>query len=226
MKENILVVAPHCDDEVLGCGGIIAKHNELGSNVYVVVVTNGHIGAPELFSEQGTKKVRAHAQKAHDLLGVEQTIYLDYPAPKLDTIPAYKLANDLKDIIFDKKISTLFIPHRGDIHKDHRICYEASLVAARPINRCPVNVILSYETLSETEWAPPFGDDMFIPNVFKNITDFIDLKKEAMSCFTSQIKEFPHSRSLESIEALSKYRGSTVGFYNAEAFMLVRQIHN
>lgn len=224
MSKNILVVAPHCDDEVLGCGGTIAKYADEGQNVYVVVVTNGNLGAPELFSEEDHKKVRSEAFKSHDVLGVSETYFLDFPAPRLDSVASYKIAGKLNDLITDLEIDTLYIPHRGDIHKDHKITYEASLVAARPINNNPVKKILTYETLSETEWAPPFGDDAFIPTVFEDIEKYIEKKKEAFKCYTSQIKKPPHPRSVENIERLSKIRGSTVGLNFTEAFMLVRDI--
>ena len=224
MSEKVLVIAPHCDDEVLGCGGVMAKHISKDHPVYVAIVTNGNIGAPEIFPKEGTEKVRSEALKAHQLLGVKDTFFLDFPAPRLDSIPAYKLSMEINKLINDHGITTLYIPHRGDIHKDHKITYEASLVAARPIDDCPVKTIYSYETLSETEWAPPFGDDAFIPTVFIDIGPFIEKKKEAFKCYSTQLKEFPHSRSVRSIENLSNMRGATIGVINAEAFMLVRAI--
>jgi len=196
MNKKVLVIAPHCDDEILGCGGIMAKYISQGSAVYVAIITNGNIGAPEIFPKEGTDKVRSEALQAHKILGVEETFFLDFPAPRLDSVPAYKIAMELNKIINEHNITTLFIPHRGDIHKDHRITYEASLVAARPINGCTVKHIYAYETLSETEWAPPFGDDAFIPTVFENIEDYLPQKLKATECYKTQIKKFPHSRSL------------------------------
>lgn len=224
MTNKILIIAPHCDDEILGCGGTMSKLTQNGHDVFVAIVTNGHLGAPELFSAEGTKKVRSEALQSHKILGVKETFFLDFPAPRLDTIPSYQLSIAISKIIKDKEIGVLYIPHRGDIHKDHRITYEAALVAARPINGCSVKRILAYETLSETEWAPPFGDDAFIPTVFESIEGFLDKKLEAFSCFSTQIKEFPHPRSLKNIEILSNFRGATVGKNNAEAFMLIREI--
>jgi len=222
--KNILIIAPHNDDEILGCGGVMAKYINQGKNVYVAIVTNGHLGAPELFSKEGTEKVRREAMQAHEFLGVKETIFLDFPAVNLDALPAYKLSIAISNCIKKFQIDTLFIPHRGDIHKDHRITYEASLVAARPIDNCTVKRVYAYETLSETEWAAPFGDDVFIPTVFIDIKDFIDLKLQAFLFFETQIKQFPHPRSPEIIRVLSNYRGATVGFENAEAFMLIRSI--
>ena len=194
MKRNVLIIAPHSDDEILGCGGIMAKYQDLGIDVFVVIVTNGHLGAPELFKKEGTERVRAEALNAHQYLGVKKTIFLDFPAPRLDTIPSYQLSIKLEEIIRSHYITDLYIPHRGDIHKDHRITFEAALVSSRPINDNPVKRIYTYETLSETEWAAPYADDAFIPNVFEDITNYIHKKKEAFSYFKTQIKDWPHPR--------------------------------
>lgn len=222
---NVLIIAPHCDDEVLGCGGTMAKLAANGHKVFVAIVTNGHLGAPELFSKEGTQKVRAEALEAHKLLGVAETFFMDFPAPRLDTVPAYQLSIKISELVKANEIDVMYIPHRGDIHKDHRIAYEAALVAGRPINNSTVKKILAYETLSETEWAAPFGDDAFIPTVFENIEPYINAKLDAFKCFATQIKQFPHSRSLHTIEALSNVRGATVGVRHAEAFMLIREIN-
>jgi LmbE family N-acetylglucosaminyl deacetylase len=221
---NILIVAPHADDEVLGCGGIMAKYSAVGHHVYVAIMTNAHLGDAELFSIEGIKAVREEALKAHDLLGIKETFFYDFPAPRLDTSPAYQISNELCELYNKLKIDILYLPHRGDIHKDHTIIFNAGLVAARPINGCSVRTILTYETLSETEWAAPFGSDVFIPNVYELINEYLSLKINAMKFFISQLKQFPHSRSLESIENLAKFRGATIGKNYAEAFALIREI--
>jgi LmbE family N-acetylglucosaminyl deacetylase len=100
----------------------------------------------------------------------------------------------------------------------------ATLVATRPTNDCPVKELLCYETLSETEWAPTAVNSAFVPTVFINITDYLETKLQAMTCYRTQLKEPPHSRSLETIRALATLRGATVGFRAAEAFALERQI--
>lgn len=221
---NILVVAPHADDEILGCGGILAKYHQQGHQTYVAVMTNAFVGAPELFTQAGMDTVRAEAKAAHKILGVEETYFFDYPAPRLETAPAYQMANDLNKLISRLSIDILYLPHRGDMHKDHAVVFYAALVAARPINGCTVKEIYTYETLSETEWAAPFGSDVFIPNVFENVADTFSQKIEAMRCYGSQLKTFPHSRSVEALESLARLRGSTVGFPLAEAFALIRKI--
>lgn len=223
--KNVLIIAPHADDEILGCGGTMAKYVAQGKNLYVAIVTNGHLGAPDLFSKEGTDKVRKEAKQAHEFLGIKETFLLDFPVLNLASEPSYKLSIAISKLIKKLQIDILFIPHRGDIHEDHRIVFESSLVAARPIDKSSIKKIYAYETLSETEWAAPFGDDAFIPTVFEDITEYIEIKKEAFKFFTTQVKEFPHPRSLKTIEALSNYRGATIGIKNAEAFMLIREIN-
>jgi len=226
MKQTHLVIAPHCDDEVLGCGGTIAKKTAQGHQVHVCIVTNGHLGAPELFPEEGTKKVRSEALEAHKLLGVSSTHFLDFPCPRLDTIPSYTLSLAIEKLIRKLCITDLYLPHPGDLHKDHGITFEAALVSARPVNNCPVKRISTYETVSETEWAPPFAGLTFTPTIFEDITDHLELKVKAFELFQTQIKSFPHPRSAENLRYLARLRGSSAGIGAAEAFMSVRRVED
>lgn len=219
--KNILVIAPHPDDEILGCGGVIRKSNLEGDNVYVLIVTRGN---PALYSDYKIENIRNEARTSHAQLGVKETVFLDFYAPELDTTSQAAISRQFSEVIKKWEISTLYLPHRGDIHHDHSAVFSAGLVAARPVGNYSVKEIYCYETLSETEWAPPFGDDAFIPNVFIDISEVFEDKLSALSCFKSQIRSFPESRSLEAIEALAKYRGATVGFRRAEAFMTIRII--
>ncbi len=221
MNGNVLVIAPHPDDEILGCGGTIRKLSSSGMNVKVLIATRGK---KELYSEERINNVRNEALNAHKILQVSETRFLDFPAPDLDRVSIAELSTAIKNVIEEFKIETIFLPHRGDIHHDHKAIFNAGLVAARPVQNFPVKKIYSYETLSETEWAAPFGDDVFIPDYYINITNEISSKLEAMKCFKSQLKEFPNPRSLKTIEALAQFRGSTVGFSYAEAFMTIRVI--
>jgi LmbE family N-acetylglucosaminyl deacetylase len=218
---NILILAPHPDDEVLGCGATIKKLSEEGNQLFVLVVTRG---SSKFYSDEKILNVRNEAHLAHKLLGVKQTFFLDFPAPELDTIPLADISKEISKVISDNKINVLYLPHRGDIHNDHRVVFNAGLVAARPVGEYFVKEVYAYETLSETEWAAPFADDAFIPTCFVSVENTLNSKMEAMKCFKSQLKAFPNPRSLETIEALAKFRGSTVGFKAAEAFMVIRQI--
>jgi len=218
---NVLVLAPHPDDEVLGCGGTICRHVARGHTVHVLVATRG---APELYTDEAIARTRTEAQKAHALLGAAETRFLEFPAPALDTVPRYQIASAIADVICELNVQVLYLPHHGDIHSDHGHLHHATLVAARPLADCPVKRILAYETISETEWAPPRADTAFIPTVFIDISEHLDTKLQAMSCFESQVHAPPSARSLRTIEALARFRGATIARDAAESFMLVREV--
>jgi LmbE family N-acetylglucosaminyl deacetylase len=224
--KKILIVAPHPDDDILGCGGIISKYTKLNCEVYVAIMTNGNIGAPEIFPIEGTLRGREEAKKSHKVLGIKDTFFYDFPAPRLETQPSYQISIALDKLIRNLDVDTLFIPHRGDIHKDHRVVFEACLVAARPINNSPVKRVYAYETLSETEWAAPFSDDVFYPTLFVELSeDELNKKIEAFNCYTPpRKKEYPHSRSDDGIKTLARYRGATIEKPYAESFMIIREI--
>ena len=218
---NILVVATHPDDEVLGCGGVIARHASRGDRVDVVVVTRG---APDLYDENQVKTLRKELEAAHAVLGVSAVHFLDFPAPKLDLVPAHELADSISGLFNSLQPAAAYIPHRGDLHSDHRAVFGAALVAVRPIGKSPVRRVLSYETLSESEWSAPVAEDAFLPSVFIDISPFLEKKKQALAAYRSQLREFPHPRSLLAVESLARLRGSTVGVQAAEAFQLIREI--
>lgn len=222
---KILVIAPHADDEILGCGATMAKACAKGDDVYVLICTNASVGAPELFSADIIKQIRTEAIEAHSVLGVKETFFLEFPAPVLDQYPRYKMSNEISAIIKKTGVDTVYIPHRGDCHKDHAIIHECAMVACRPLASCTVKNVFAYETLSETEWGEPIAAEFFVP--VKYNTFFVEefqKKLDAMSCFKSQLYSFPASRSLEAIEALAKYRGCTVSAERAEAFEVMRDI--
>ena len=220
---NILVIAPHPDDEVLGCGGTIRKLSSQVKNVYVLIMTRGKEG---MYPEEKIVNIRREALAAHQHLGVRETRFLDFPAPELDLISISELALAIYNVISEFQSDTIYLPHHGDIHHDHKAVFNAGLVATRPMKGNPVRAIYSYETLSETEWASPIPSDAFIPTRYVNITNTFAAKLEAIKYFKSQLRDFPNSRSLESIEALAKFRGSSVGITHAEAFMTIRVIED
>lgn len=222
---KILIIAPHADDEILGCGATMAKASSRGDEVFVLICTNASVGAPELFSVELIKQIRNEAVTAHRLIGVKETFFLDFPAPALDQYPRYKMSNEISSIIKKIGADTVCIPHRGDCHKDHAIIHDCAMVACRPLANCSVKHVYAYETLSETEWGEPVAADFFIPVKYNTFTnEEFQRKLDAMSCYKSQLYPFPASRSLEAIEALAKYRGCTVSAERAEAFEVFRDI--
>lgn len=212
---KILVFAPHNDDEVLGVGGTIAKHVAKGDKVYVCGVTVGK-------NKERANNIKEEALEAHKILGVSDTIFLDLPVIGLSNMPTKELNQAMHDTVNKIEPDIAYIPHKGDMHLDHKMVAESAMVALRPVNSPQLKAIYAYETLSETEWNIPSVDNAFIPNVWCDITDTIDKKLEAMKCYKSQLLDFPHPRSLKAIRALSEFRGSTVCVNNAESFMLIR----
>lgn len=221
MYKNILVIAPHADDEILGCGGIISKFSRKKVNIYVAIMTNASKGDSKLFSKSKIKIIRNECLRANKKLGVKKVFFFNFPAPKLDQYPIYKISNKINDLINKVKCETVFLPYGNDIHKDHQCIYQASLVACRPINNNLVKNILCYETLSETEW----GLDSFHPNYYEVLSNVdINNKISAFKEYKSQIKDNFHPRSKNGIKNLAKYRGNNISQENAEAFKIIRII--
>lgn len=215
---KVLIIAPHPDDEVLGCGGTIAKYAARGDSVSVCYVTSAY---PPEWSEEYLRKKEIEIQRSNDILGISKRFDLRYPTVKLDTIPQKDINASLQEVVIEVLPECVFIPHRGDLNMDHRIVHDASLVALRPVNHC-CSRILSYETLSETEWGPKTAS--FEPRYYVDVSDTITTKIEAMEAFTTEIKEMPHPRSREGILALAQKRGSEILVEAAEAFMPIRII--
>ena len=219
---NVLVIAPHPDDEVLGCGGTIAKHAACGDDVYVVVVTKG---CEPIFSSEGTEFTRDECRKADMSLGVKETIFLEeFPAAMIETVDRYKLNDALIDVIQRVKPDTVYIPHRGDMQLDHKLVVDAAMVALRPKYDHVVKNIYAYEVLSETGWDLPNMVNDFIPNRYVDISEYGEKKCEALKMFSGQVQVFPDARSVEAVKALYTYRGAMMGMNAAEAFEVVREL--
>ncbi len=211
---NVLIFAPHNDDEVLGAGGTICKLADEGHNVIVCEVTSG----PKY------KMMQEEAGRAHRCLGVNQSIFLNLPFVRLKSIETVEINKSISDVVNKIKPEMVFVPFIGDMHIDHREVTESVLVAVRPVNNSTVKTIYMYETLSETGWNIPNSERSFMPDTWFDISAYLNKKLDAMKCYESQIKEYPNPRSIEGIKALSMYRGSTVGVEYAECFMTVRNI--
>jgi LmbE family N-acetylglucosaminyl deacetylase len=221
MKKAI-VFAPHPDDEILGVGGTIAKLVESGWDITVVIVTKGFT---PMFDEELIERGRKEAKEAHSFLGVKRTIFLDkYPAAKLDQVSHSELNHDLEMVMTEVNPKLIFIPFLGDIHNDHQLIFRSLMVASRPNRQDIPRKILAYETLSETFWNAPYITPSFNPNVFVDISDYLEQKIKAMSIYSTQLKQFPQQRSLQAIRALAEFRGSTINVSAAEGFVLIREI--
>lgn len=215
MKE--LVIAPHPDDEILGCGGVMAKHIANGNDVYLCVATSSRVEKSRQLNAYYTHKVAAY-------MGIKEVIFFDYPTVELSNVNNRDFTGSFNDLIKRIEPEVVYIPFYGDMHTDHRKVADAAMVALRPYSAPFVRAIYAYETLSETGWNYPSEDKAFIPNVFENITAYIDTKIHAMKMYETKIVNPPHPRSAEGIRALAQYRGGIIGVDYAEAFMCIRII--
>ena len=215
---KVLVIAPHNDDEILGVGGTMANYVERGHEVIVCEVTAGDL------KNEMVQRQKKEAIASHELIGVKKTVFMDLPVVGLKEMTTRAINSTFCNVILEINPDIVFMPHKGDMHIDHRMVIEAAMVALRPVS-CPhLKAIYAYETLSETEWNIPSIDNAFIPNVYCDISNEIELKLKAMKCHSSQLCDYPHPRSLEAIKALAMHRGSTICCQYAEAFMCIRQL--
>jgi len=217
---QVLIIAAHPDDEVLGCGGTIIKHVESGDEVTILIMTNG---STVRYGEEMKETLKNNAEKCGKILGAKNLIFKNLPEQELDGIPLLHIVKEIEAIIDAVQPTIIYTHHKGDINQDHRAIFEATMIAARPISPC-VKEIYSYEIPSATEWCPPTEERIFIPNVFIDISSTIKNKILAFKSYDSQIKKWPNSRSLKGIEVLAQFRGMQSGTDSAEAFSLIRQV--
>ena len=216
---RMLVIAPHPDDETLGVGGTIARFARAGGEVTVLTVA-AHM--PPLFSEEIHQQTLSEARAAHAVMGVKESFFLDLPAVRLSNITPVEFNGTFRDAVDQLKPHILMIPYY-DRHIDHRLIFDAVMVAARPMGSGrQIHMIAAYETLSETHWNAPHLEPNFTPNWTVDITDTIDTKLEAMTCYASQLHLYPQPRSLEALKALALFRGSQAGFGYGESFHIIR----
>lgn len=219
---KVLVIAPHPDDETLGCGGTLLKHLAAGDSVAWLIVTRGH--EPHWSNEILDAKEQ-EIERVAKAYRFEHVYRLDCPTARMDSLPQDEVIASFHKVIDEAKPDCVYLNHGGDVHSDHRIIFDSVISAIKPFNskRHGVKRILSYETASSTDAAPP-GFTTFIPTVFTDISEFIDRKLEIMSVYETEIQPYPLPRALDSLRTLARYRGATIGIEYAEAFMLVREV--
>lgn len=225
---NVLVVAAHPDDEVLGCGGTIARHSAEGDTVNVLIVAEGFTSRMSVrdsnLSASDLNVLRECAYKASDILGVSRLDFLALPDNRLDSMDRLVLIKYIESHLALVKPNRVYFHHSGDVNIDHRLIHEAVVTSCRPIPQQQVRELLSFEVASSTEWQPPGSSIPFQPNWFVNISSYWHLKKKALEVYSTEMRDWPHARSLDSLYHLAHWRGAQVGVDAAEAFCLHRNI--
>lgn len=215
---NVLVVAPHPDDEVLGCGGSIAKHTHDGDSVSLCIATEAY--TPD-WSEEYIQTKEVEIGTVTDLLGIDDVYTLGFQTAKCDESAQKQLNDTFREVVAEVDPDRVYLPHPSDLHHDHGKIFEAGLVATRPHTES-VSCVYAYETVSETEWgydAPEFSADVYV-----DISGYLEKKVEAMETYETEVRTFPHPRSPRAIRALAEKRGSEIAREAAEAFTLIRSI--
>ena len=225
MNKNILVIAAHPDDEVLGCGGSVAKFSSQGYRVHGVILAEGITSRSKVKTKDLKKIQKLHSStiKSSKILGFKSCKILSYPDNRMYSVDFLKIVKTIEEIILKVKPSIIMTHHVGDLNIDHQITARATITAARPLPNSPVKKILSYETPSSTEWSFDLNE-AFKPNHYEDVSKHIKTKLKALKAYNSEMRQFPHPRSLENVVSLAKFRGSTVGLKFAEAFRIIRSI--
>ena len=226
MNKKILIVAAHPDDEVLGCGGSVARLVKEGYEAYTLIlgeeITSRDRSRNREKRLQDIKKLKDQIYKANKILGIKKVFTFDFPDNRFDSVDFLDIVKAIEEIKNKLKPEIIFTHSKSDLNIDHRITYQAVITATRPMKNETVKSIYAFEVLSSTEWNYPLS---FSPNVYFNIEDTLDLKLQAMAEYKSELREYPHPRSLEGIKIKAKQRGMEVGFCYAEAFELIRRVY-
>lgn len=217
---KVLVVAPHPDDEVLGVGGTILNYKSKGASVAWLIATD--LKEDYGWNQHKISEREAQIDQISRFFDFDEVYKLGFPTTRLDALPLGDVVQKVSEVVNSFRPDEIFVPHLGDAHSDHKVIHSAVLSCTKWFRYPFIKRVLAYETISETE----FGLDAshsFVPNVFVDISEYLDLKVKAMEIYSSEISSFPFPRSRVSIEALARYRGSSSGFSAAEAFLLLRE---
>ena len=219
----ILVVVAHPDDEVLGCGGTIARWAAAGRDVHVLILADGEGARPGACGES-IKMRQVAAEEANAILGSRSVTLHSLPDNRMDSMELLDVVRLVEESILQHRPKVVLTHHAGDVNVDHRITHEAVLTACRPQPGHTTQTLLYFEVPSSTEWRPAASGLSFLPNWFVDISAALERKLLALQAYKAELRDYPHPRSLKGIEALAHWRGATVGVPCAEAFMLGRRI--
>ncbi len=218
-RKRVLIIAPHPDDETLGCGGSAARFIAEGNHVSVLVVS-GHL--PPLYPRETYDRTIREAKAAFQILGITNYGFLEIPATMVGNEPIHVLNERIGTVFREVRPQIVLCPF-PDRHVDHRAIFDSVMVLSRPIGLGKeIEMLAAYETLSETHWNALHIEANFMPTWVLDISAYIEAKLKAVACYESQIPPFPGPRSVEAVEALAKFRGTQAGFAYGEAFQIIR----
>lgn len=220
---KILVIAAHPDDEVLGCGGTIAKMAAEGKQVEILILGEGATSRDGSTGGE-VELLRADARKAAEVLGAVNVHFASLPDNRFDSVPLLDVIKQIETVIDEVQPEIVFTQHGGDLNVDHEITFRAVMTAVRPMAERGIRALYAYEVASSTEWAFQKFEPVFRPSLFMDIDGFVEKKIEAMAAYEMESRPAPHPRSPEVLRAMAVTRGSAAGLKAAEAFEVVWQI--
>ena len=220
---SILVVAPHPDDETLGCGGTLLKHRQQGDRINWLIMTR--TWSPK-YTERDIQQQETQIKAVDRAYSFAHTEWLHFKTTTLDSIPLNEIIDAIRNVIAKVKPETVYIPSAVDIHSDHQVVVQGVMAVLKPFYMRSLGVrrILACEILSETDASISGFRGTFSPNIYHDISDTYDAKLEIMKLFQTEVQPEPFPRSLSSIQALARTRGASIGVKYAEAFMLIREV--
>lgn len=224
---KILIIVAHPDDEVLGCGGTIARLASEGKHVFIAILGEGITSRAErreMSDQKQIKVLHKQSKKVVHLLGAKDLFLQHFPDNRFDTVPLLEIAKTIEDLISNLKPEVIYTHHGGDLNIDHVVVNRAVLTATRPMKDQWVREIYAFEIPSSTDWAFHQFEPHFRPNVFMEISKTLKIKLKAMRLYKTEIRAFPHPRSPEVIQAIARRWGGLAGCEAAEAFELIRAI--
>lgn len=220
---RVLTISAHPDDETLGCGGTLLKHAAQGDDIYWIIATVCH--EPQ-WSADLIRRKAIEVERVAEAFGMKKFFKLGFPNARLDTVAISDLMDPIAKAIEEVRPEMIYLLNGGDIHTDHFMLFTATMSVIKPfyMRKRGIRRVVCYETLSSTDAAPARVERAFVPNVFSDITPYIDRKIEIMNLYESEIHPDPMPRGDSAIRALARFRGTTIATEYAEAFTLVREI--
>lgn len=229
MSRKVLVIAAHPDDEILGCGGTIARHTREGDEVHVLIMAEGITSRDSERNREAREEelsaLRRAAREANQAIGVEQLTLDAFPDNRMDTVSRLDVTKRVERAIVGVQPEVVYTHHCGDVNIDHRRIHDAVVTSCRPMpGATEVRELMFFEVASSTEWQPPGSAAPFVPNWFVEISDHLKTKLDALRIYESEMRPWPHARSIEAVTHQARWRGATIGVGAAEAFVLGRRL--
>jgi LmbE family N-acetylglucosaminyl deacetylase len=221
-SKKVIVISAHPDDETLGVGGTLLKHKSQGDEIYWIIVTS--ISTELGFSAERVQCRQNEIEQVASAFGFKKVFQMGYPTMSLSSSSLKRLIPEISKIFTEVEPEIIYTLNRSDAHSDHRFLFDAVAACTKSFRYPYIKKVLMYECISETEFAPCLHELVFMPNYFVDITGFLPEKIKILRIYDTELGDHPFPRSIKNVEALSVFRGASVGVEHAEAFQIIKYI--